>query len=43
MLKSSDVLLEVIDARDPMGCRCLPLAALVLVATFLRPQIIPLH
>ena len=30
VLKSSDVLLEVLDARDPMGCRCLPLEEAVL-------------
>lgn len=30
VLKSSDVLLEVLDARDPMGCRCIPLEDTIL-------------
>ncbi|KAL1507372.1 hypothetical protein AB1Y20_008218 [Prymnesium parvum] len=30
VLHASDVLLEVLDARDPMGCRCVPLEEAVL-------------
>lgn len=30
VLRESDVLLEVLDARDPMGCRCAPLEEAVL-------------
>lgn len=30
VLKSADVLLEVLDARDPMGCRCKPLEDAIL-------------
>jgi ribosome biogenesis GTPase A len=30
VLRESDVLLEVLDARDPMGCRCTPLEDAVL-------------
>jgi nuclear GTP-binding protein len=30
VLRESDVLLEVLDARDPMGCRCKPLEEAIL-------------
>lgn len=32
MVEASDVVLEVLDARDPLGCRCLQVEEAVLTS-----------